>query len=767
MASTLAPEGNGDQIIIALAPAKERSRSRSKTVLPRPGIGEPVYWIVEGSLLDLGPMRPVAFLTWNAQRFSERWVRRLGMAGMALARPFAYAASPTFATRLLYTLLRGVSRDRLDLLGEEYFQYVLKPRLHREATEALVEAVRGGERVVLVGQLLENILRPLAHHLGIALFIANRLDYRDGRATGRLLDPIVSPRGPSSWIASPSADGRISRERLLMQPGWTETPDSLENAVQTTARRVPSTPQSVALFRDAPRVNRLPIRDTLAHRHVLLTGVTGFIGKVWFVHLLDSISNIGKITLLIRRTHTTSALRRFEKVAAESPAFDTLRRRHGPSFDAFLRDKVEVVEGDTSMPGLGLDEDTHARLLKSVDLIVNTAGLTDFNPDLREALSSNVDSARHLLHFLRQSDHAGLVHLSTCYVAGMRDGRITEDVQPHYNPLHNPEFDPERETAFLRDTVRDIETRADSRLRWARKRLARVGTRRAQQLGWPNTYTFTKSLGESILAGGGRDLPIAIVRPSIVASSERSPFTGWNEGINTSGPLTFLMGTNFRQLPSNEHKCLDFIPVDMVCRGMTLIAAAVIARCHARVYQLATSAITPVNVGRIIELTSLAHRKHYRKTNSVDSWLKMKFETIPVSKQRYERLSIPMQRAVVSGIKRVLTSLHLDTASLARAERSLIRAGHVIKLYEPFILHNDHVFECEHARLLSAALGPEERPLFAFAPESIDWWEYWINVHIPALRRWCYPLMRSRLANRRSPQRQHLMGIQSAHEPLA
>src|SRR5437879_3114789 len=57
------------------------------------------------------------------------------MAGMALARPFAYFASRTFATRFLHTLLRGVSRDRLDLLGEEYFHYVLKPQLRGEAAE--------------------------------------------------------------------------------------------------------------------------------------------------------------------------------------------------------------------------------------------------------------------------------------------------------------------------------------------------------------------------------------------------------------------------------------------------------------------------------------------------------------------------------------------------------------------------------------------------------------------------------------------------------
>jgi hypothetical protein len=81
---------------------------------------------------------------------------------------------------------------------------------------------------------------------------------------------------------------------------------------------------------------------------------------------------------------------------------------------------------------------------------------------------------------------------------------------------------------------------------------------------------------------------------------------------------------------------------------------------------------------------------------------------------------------------------------LARTERDLIRAEKLIELYEPFILHNEHVFECENARLLSAMLPLEERALFDFAPESIDWWDYWINVHIPALRKWCYPLIEGR-----------------------
>src|ERR1700720_977565 len=374
--------------------------SNSKGNLPVPRTGQVSFWRVEGSLLELGAMRPVGFFTWNSQSFAERWARRAGMAGMAVGGPFLFSETRTFATRFLHILLRGVSRDRLDLLGEEYFHYVLKPQLRREAAEKLIEAVRNGERVVLVGQLLENVLRPLAHHFGVESIISNRLEFRDGKATGRLLDPIVRPRGPLAWIASGSTDGRIPREKLLSRLGWEEA--EIDAATQTAARPPAPAGRAVAALGDVPHVERLAVRETLANRHILLVGVTGFIGKVWLVDLLENVSNIGKITLLIRRNRTTSAQRRFEKIIEESPAFDTLQERHGRKLGAFLKGKVEVVEGDVSQPGLGLDDATRARLAKSLDLIVNSAGLTDFNPDLREALASNVDSAVHLLEFLRK-----------------------------------------------------------------------------------------------------------------------------------------------------------------------------------------------------------------------------------------------------------------------------------------------------------------------------------------------------------------------------
>jgi long-chain acyl-CoA synthetase len=747
--------------------------------------GEPVYWRVEGSLMQVGAMRPVGFFTWNSQSFSERWARRLGMAGMALSRPFAYAASRTFATRFLHTLLRGVSRDRLDLLGEEYFQYVLKPDLRKEASEKLQEAVRSGQRVVLVGQLLDNIMRPLANHFGVESFISNRMEFRDGHATGRLLNPVVRPRGPLAWIAGGSVDGRISREKLLQRLGWTKSPEKLQSAEQSSVHPVPAVGRAVALLGETPRVDRLSVRETLTGKHILLIGVTGFIGKVWLVDLLENIPDLGKITLLIRRNRTTSGQRRFEKILEESPTLDPLQEKYGRKLGAFLKEKVEVVEGDVSQPGLGMDPETQARLAKSLDLVVNSAGLTDFNPDLRDALASNVDSAQNLVNFLRQCDHAGLMHLSTAYVVGMRNGRVDEELHDNYNPANDKDFSAAAEIESLREMIRNVEERSQSpeltkglqrqalgrgadaskapaaeldgvlkrnRTRWAKNRLVRAGMRRAQHLGWPNTYTFTKSLGESILSRQGRDLAIAVVRPSIVESSTRSPFPGWNEGINTSGPLSYLLGTNFRQLPTNARKCLDVIPVDTVCRGMSLIAAAVVARKNARMYQLATSAVNPVNMGRSIELTGLAHRKYYKRQPGIDPWLKVKFETIPVSKQRYERMSIPMQKAVVSRINRAATTLHMKKGPLARQERDLVRAEKLIELYEPFILHNEHVFECENARLLSAALPEDEKLAFEFDPESIDWWNYWINIHIPALRRWCYPLMEGRPLESRTPR---------------
>src|SRR6202030_4058499 len=197
---------------------------------------EPIFWRVEGSLLNLTAVRPVAFFTWNAQSFLERWARRGAMGVLAVARPVLYASNRVFATRLLHTVLRGVSRDRLDLLGEEFFQYFLKPRLKPAGVGQLKEIISSGADVVLVSQGLEHIMRPLANHLGVERIISNRLDFRDGLATGRLLDPVIRPRGLFAKLNRQAPDGRTSRQQLLRDLGLGNNPDLLDQAIRPAQR---------------------------------------------------------------------------------------------------------------------------------------------------------------------------------------------------------------------------------------------------------------------------------------------------------------------------------------------------------------------------------------------------------------------------------------------------------------------------------------------------------------------------------------------------
>jgi thioester reductase-like protein len=762
-------------------------QQRTKFVLEEPNhnssASPTVYWRVEGSLLDLTVVRPVAFFTWNAQTFSERFRRRGLIFLMALLRPFLYSTNRKFATRVVHMALRGVTRDRLDLLGEEFFQYKLKPHLKITGVEKVQELVQAGAEVVLVSQALDHIMRPLAQHLGVRHIVANRLEFRDGTATGRLLEPVIRPRGAFAPFRENMPDGRRAPKTLARHLDI-----SLEQlrAATTPAERQASAPaRPVVHFEGQKQARGLSVRRAFAGKHVMLIGVTGFIGKVWLANTLLDLPGVARIYLLIRRQKSNPAERRFEKMVEDSPVFDPLFERYGSRLPGFLREKIEIVEGDVTQPGLGLSLDTAHRLQKNLDLIINSSGLTDFNPDLRDALATNTDAALNILEFVRSADHAGLLHLSTCYVAGEQDGRVSERIVTNYNPRGLDGFDAEQEWNDLRELIKQAEIQSESdevtaglrmqarakehaakdlqgpalenqirknRVRWLKTYLTETGTRRAKELGWPNTYTLTKSLAESLIAKRGVGLPIAVVRPAIVETSVAKPFLGWNEGINTSASLSYLLGTYFRQLPSNESKRLDILPVDSVCAGMTLIAAAVMERRHDALYQLATSVTNPCDMGRSIELTSLAHRKHYRAQEGLESWLRLRFDAIPVSKTRYNRMSAPAQKAIVKSIQRIMSPLPLKKAPLVKAERNLERVEKLIELFEPFILLHQHDFAAENIEKLSYALVPEERPTFVYDTRSLDWWDYWINVHIPALRRWTYPLIEGRPLEARPPR---------------
>ena len=275
-----------------------------------------VYWRVEGSLLDLTVVRPVAFFTWNAQTFSERFRRRGLIFAMAVLRPLLYSLNRKFATRAVHTVLRGITRDRLDLLGEEYFQYKLKPCLKEQGVQQVRDLVQSRAEVVLVSQALDHIMRPLADHLGVKRIIANRLDFRDGVATGRLLDPVIRPRGAFAPFRENMPDGRRAPKTLARHLDISV--EQLRGAM-TAAERVVSRPERpVVHFGGRRQEQGFSVRRAFAGKHVMLIGVTGFIGKVWLANTLLDLPKVGRIYLLIRRQKSNPAQRRFEKMIEEN-----------------------------------------------------------------------------------------------------------------------------------------------------------------------------------------------------------------------------------------------------------------------------------------------------------------------------------------------------------------------------------------------------------------------------------------------------------------
>jgi len=255
----------------------------------------------------------------------------------------------------------------------------------------------------------------------------------------------------------------------------------------------------------------LSVRRTLAGRHLLLTGITGFLGKVQALSLLHDLPEIGRITVLARG-------RKAERVArhlGSSPALRPLRARYGADLAAFLAEKIDVVAGDVAEPGCALAPSALAALHGRVDLVLHFAGLTDFQPDPPAAIAANALGAEHVAD-LCAAIGAPLLHVSTAYVAGRVDGDIAEALDPTVSPNGRP-LDARAEVAAIQALLATLPTGRGDR----QTRVDAVHAR-AEALGWPNIYTFSKALGERLIATRD-DVHITVVRPSSAPAPSRSP----------------------------------------------------------------------------------------------------------------------------------------------------------------------------------------------------------------------------------------------------
>jgi long-chain acyl-CoA synthetase len=517
---------------------------------------------------------------------------------------------------------------------------------------------------------------------------------------------------------------------------------------------------------------------------LVVIGGTGFLGKVFWSMLLDRYPEVGKIFLVVRRKGAPTPQARFEADIAPSEVLDPLRKAHGERFDAFLREKVVPIDGDMGSPRCGIEPALVEELRGTIDAVVNVAGVVDFNPPLDDALDANAFGAQNLIDLARALGDTPVFHTSTCFVAGSRKGPILEE-DPRVRPFPRSEelgaslWDPDREIAEcldliaqakhrcedafrqseLRETARkNLEARGepasgpafdDELARVKRKfivqRLVEAGLDRATHWGWQNIYTYTKAIGEQVIARSG--LPFTITRPASCETTVAFPSRGYLEGINTTAPFAYMIMKGQQQIVGGQVP-LDLIPVDYVVAGMIMALAELLEGTAKPVYQLGGSDVNPYTVQRFGELMGMYKRRHYQRKgggNPLLNALQARFEPSFVDMKTFEQTGSPAMAAAAAGVasvvKEAIPALRPAARALEGFAKQQSRIAALQRTFEPFTTKINGPFDCANTRAAFARLSPADKEKLPWAPESIDWPDWMLNVHLPALEKRVLPEM--------------------------
>jgi long-chain acyl-CoA synthetase len=289
-------------------------------------------------------------------------------------------------------------------------------------------------------------------------------------------------------------------------------------------------------------------------------------------------------------------------------------------------------------------------------------------------------------------------------------------------------------------------------------RLTALGRQRAEHWGWVNTYTYSKSLGEQVLAAAS-NVPWTIVRPAIIESSLEFPFPGWIEGGRTAAPLVLMALGGMKEWPMRRDAPLEVVPVDEVAAAILVVGALLLHGRHRHVYQLASADVNPIHLEPLVKLLH-AEARRLGSTNShraplvhrlVSGQRRGRVRFLSMSEARSERLRrerrIERLHGFVSGLRGLFRRLglrgHETFAGWSTALRTLgLQASfreQTLEQYLPFVLHNRYLFECENIRNAYSLITPEDHQRLPWAPEKIDWQRYWAENQIRGIQKWVQP----------------------------
>jgi len=538
------------------------------------------------------------------------------------------------------------------------------------------------------------------------------------------------------------------------------------------------------------------IRQAFHDHELLLIGGNGFLGKVVLGLILDRLPHFKHLHILVRSRLSTSAEERFYSEILASPALAPVREQVVPKRGkGFLREKITIWPGDISRANCGFDPAALEKLRGRIGVIVNCAGVVEFFPPLDVSFSANVHGVENIVG-LAHSLSSKLLHVSTCFVCGAADGLVEEGepilgFYPHRKGPDDTTFQHIEELRYCQDGIRHIydsdnpaslpacrseaiaqlgpglpphapaRSGSGSGRKEVAQRLTALGKQRAEHWGWVNTYTYSKSLGEQIIASES-NLDYAIVRPAIVESALRFPFPGWIEGGRTAAPLVLMALGGLKDWPMRGDIPLEIVPVDLVAAAILVVTALLLDARHQSVYQLATADVNPFPLGPLVTLLDSECRRRGRMNgnHSVTRSLLQRLvgarhdappELVSAEEARARRslLQSRIDRAeeLMQRTRTALQKAGLPGAATLTAWSASLRAlglqaafrERTLEQYLPFILHNRYIFEAENIRAAYSLLPEKDRQLLPWDPERIDWRDYWINNQIPGIEKWVQP----------------------------
>ncbi|CAA0384462.1 unnamed protein product [Arabidopsis thaliana] len=482
----------------------------------------------------------------------------------------------------------------------------------------------------------------------------------------------------------------------------------------------------------------------LRNKTILVTGATGFLAKVFVEKILRVQPNVKKLYLLVRASDNEAATKRLRTEVFEKELFKVLRQNLGDEkLNTLLYEKVVSVPGDIATDQLGINDSDHLRerMQKEIDIVVNVAATTNFDERYDVGLGINTFGALNVLNFAKKCVKVQLLlHVSTAYVCGEKPGLIPEKpfIMEEIRNENGLQLDINLERELMKQRLKELNEQdcSEEDITLSMKEL---GMERAKLHGWPNTYVFTKSMGEMLLGKHKENLPLVIIRPTMITSTLSEPFPGWIEGLRTVDSVIIAYGKGvLKCFLVDVNSVCDMIPVDMVANAMITAAAK-----HAggsgvhMVYHVGSSHQNPVTFGEIHEIAVRYFTKNPLRSRNGSLITVSKVRFIPTmalfSLYMTLRYKLPLQLLKLVDI--IYPWRNGD--KYGDKNRKIELVMRLVELYEPYVLFKG-IFDDRNTKSLCANQKEEEiknteKLMFDFDPKGINWGDYLTNIHISGL----------------------------------